>query len=383
MIEMNKLKLYGKRNIIYKAIMYLFRLFPIDDTKIVVSNFRGKGFYDNPKYIVEKLHEMNESYKIFWLVADDINDLPSYIYGIRIHSIKSLFHLATAAIWIDNCRKPLYVTKRKKQYYIQTWHAGISYKLGEAYAIKSLSNEYILAAQKDSEMANLFLSNSEWLSKSYIDSFWYKGEIFKKGLPREDVLFENPNKYYMQVCHFYKSSDNTRFLLYAPTFRKNNDISAYDVNYDRLIDTLNKSTGEQWKVIVRLHPNVASQKDIIDYNIEILNGSDYPDINHLILASSIVISDYSSCIFDAMLAKKYVLIYASDMRTYDRNLAFEWNELPFLISENNDELIQNVVSFDEGVYRTKVKNFCEKCGFYESGHAAEEVAKHILYIKEK
>ena len=53
---MNKLKLYGKRNFIYKAIIYLFRLCPIDEKKIVVSNFRGKGFYYNPKYIVEKLH---------------------------------------------------------------------------------------------------------------------------------------------------------------------------------------------------------------------------------------------------------------------------------------------------------------------------------------
>lgn len=43
---MSKLKLYGKRNILYKCVMYLMRIFPIDEKKVVVSNFRGEGFYD-------------------------------------------------------------------------------------------------------------------------------------------------------------------------------------------------------------------------------------------------------------------------------------------------------------------------------------------------
>ncbi|MFR3899844.1 CDP-glycerol glycerophosphotransferase family protein [Blautia obeum] len=380
---MSKLKLYGKRNILYKCVMYLMRIFPIDEKKVVVSNFRGEGFYDNPKYIIEKLFDLDSSYKIFWLVNDEMEVFPGYIKKVKIHTIRSLFHLTTAGIWIDDCRKPLYTTKRKGQYYIQTWHAGISNKLGEALARESLSDEYILAAKNDSEMANLFLSNSDWLSDSYKKSFWYNGEILKKGLPREDILFADSNKFYKEVCKFYGVEEDVCFLLYAPTFRKNEDLSAYDIDYDRLITTLRRYNNVNWKIIIRLHPNIAMKKDAIKYSESILNGSIYPDINHLILASSFVISDYSSCIFDAMIAKTKVLIYANDICSYDRPLAFKWSDLPFLVAENNDELNYNIQFFDENIYQSKVSGFLNKCGFYENGQAAEEVAKLIVNLKRK
>ncbi|MFR8314242.1 MAG: CDP-glycerol glycerophosphotransferase family protein [Ruminococcus sp.] len=72
--------------------------------KIVVSNFRGKGYGDNPKYI-ENLRKRKETYKIYWLVEDKNEKNAEEIHVVKINSIASLYHLSTAKIWIDNCRK--------------------------------------------------------------------------------------------------------------------------------------------------------------------------------------------------------------------------------------------------------------------------------------
>ena len=58
---MNKVKL-GKKQLLYYSFMKCFRIFPIDRKKIVVSNFRGKGYGDNPKYIIENLRKRKERY---------------------------------------------------------------------------------------------------------------------------------------------------------------------------------------------------------------------------------------------------------------------------------------------------------------------------------
>ena len=160
---MNKVKL-GKKQLLYYSFMKCFRIFPIDRKKIVVSNFRGKGYGDNPKYIIENLRKRKETYKIYWLVEDKNEKMPEEIHVVKINSIASLYHLSTAKIWIDNCRKSPYITKRKKQYYIQTWHGAIGFKKIEKEA-PGLTEEYRLASLNDSKMIDILLSGSQWCTE--------------------------------------------------------------------------------------------------------------------------------------------------------------------------------------------------------------------------
>lgn len=380
---MKNLRIYGKRNILYIFILYLFRIFPIKRKKIFVANFKGKGFADNPKYIIERLNELDDSYKIYWMVESYKIKIPDYIVPVKKNTIISLYHIATARIWIDDCRKDLYFRKRKGQFYIQTWHAGIGNKLGEAFAIDKLPAEYILAAKNDSKMADLFLSNSEWLSCSYRNSYWYKGSILKKGLPREDILFDDKLKFHKEICDFYEVENDTKFILYAPTFRNDGNIEVYNIDYKILLDSFNIRYKGCWKLIIRLHPNIQNLQDSIEYSSTILNGSKYEDINRLIMASDFVISDYSSCLFDALLANCNAFVYASDLAEYqekERGFAFTWEEQPFLIAENNEQLSDIVMNFNDAIYKKKRKEFLNTCGFYEHGNASTEVAKYIINL---
>lgn len=368
------------KRILINMLMRLFGILPIKKNKIIFSSYHGTSYSCNPRCISEALQKKNKNLDIVWVLPPNY-DVPDGVRVVQEKSIRGIYEYATAKVWVDNCRKSIWMHKRKKQYYIQTWHAGISNKLGEGYAQDELPEEYIMSAKHDSQMADLFLSNSRWLSESYRKCFWYKGKIFEGGLPREDVLKSGHETFHREICDFYGVNYNTKFVLYAPTFRNSGDLSVYNIDYERLISILNKD-GNNWKIILRLHPNIQRMQTNIKYNDNILNGSKFAEINNLILASSLFISDYSSCMFDAMIAGCNVILYASDIENYEneRGFAFKWSELPFLIATNNDELEQCIQNFDSKIYKEKVDLFSEQCGIYNKHNASEEVADIILRV---
>ena len=113
---------------------------------------------------------------------------------MRIGSIKWIYEVVTAKVWIDNSRKLRYVRKRKGQFYIQTWHGDIGMKKVEKDAIQSLPYEYVQAAKNDSKMADLFVAGNEWITQQYKNAFWYDGPVAKCGYPRRDILYRENNQ---------------------------------------------------------------------------------------------------------------------------------------------------------------------------------------------
>ncbi|MFQ9037167.1 CDP-glycerol glycerophosphotransferase family protein [Hungatella sp.] len=168
------------KNKIISMIFYLFRVFPINNNKIVIASFGGKGYGSEGKAIADRLMEARNDLDIVWLVRNPDEKLPKDIRGIKFASIKAIYEQVTAKVWIDNRRKPGYVRKRRGQYYIHTWHGGgPCLKWVEKDASDTLPREYIEYAINDSKMANLMVSGSDWRTKNMRDSFWYDGEIAK------------------------------------------------------------------------------------------------------------------------------------------------------------------------------------------------------------
>ena len=287
-------------------------------------------------------------------------------------------------MWISNVRLPYYWPKRREQLYIQTWHSGIGLKKCESDVINHLSKVYVKNAMHDASITDLMISNSTWESELYRRAFWYKGEILECGLPREDVFALDSEEAKILKCKVLEKYNleevqNLHLLLYVPTFRVDGSLKAYDIDYDRLICTLEKRWGGNWRIILRLHPNIQSKQTQITYGSKLLNGSQYGEINDLIIASDVVISDYSSCMFDAMLAGKNVFLYASDISEYknDRGMLFRFEELPFSLSTNNDELINNINTFNEKKYIQSCQEFKEKIGLFNLGNASKAVVDWI------
>lgn len=370
--------MYSFKGLIGHIFMQCCRIFSLKN-KVVFSSFEGGGYSDNPRAIFEEMVKEKLEYEYIWLMCDE-KVIIENAKVVKINSFKALFHLATSKIWIDNCRKREWILKRKNQYYIQTWHGGFSLKKIEGDVIDKMPAEYIRNAKHDSKIADLFISGCRWSTENYRSAFWYNGPILELGQPRSVIFYKNQDNIKQKVYDFYKLKSDCKLLLYAPTFRANHEINNYNIDYDKLIKKLKEKWRGEWKIIVRLHPSVANKQNNIVYSDFLLNGSCYSDINELIISCDILISDYSSCMFDAMEAKKKVIIYASDLEEYnnDRGTYLELNNLPFLITQNNEELLNSIENFREEVYEEKTHVFMEKIGFFNSEESTEKIVKYII-----
>ena len=106
----------------------------------------------------------------------------------------------------------------------------------------------------------------------------------------------------------------------------------------------------------------------------------YPDMQELLVASDMLVTDYSSCMFDFAITGKPCFLFATDVTDYikDRNFYFPLQSLPFPQADNNPELLQLVERFDEQEYLKKRKEFFGRLAFREDGQASQRCAKWIL-----
>ena len=369
-----------------RLIWFFFHLLPIDSSKIVVSNFYGRGYGDNPKYITEKLLSSPYKLRIIWLIKTpyEKSTLPEGVEACQIDTIMSIYHLMTAKIWIDNCRKHFIKFKRKKQYYIQTWH-GFALKRIEKDAADKLSKDYVKSAIRDSKNIDYIISCSSFMSKLYRSSFWYDGSILEFGAPRNDILLKPDESLIHKVHNYFGIDSNKHIILYAPTFRADKNMRAYNIDYIRLIRSCEKRFGVTFIVIAKLHPNIASQSKALPCNSLIIDGTHYPDMQELMCASDVIVTDYSSVMFDFSIANKPCFQYAVDIEDYknDRNFYFPLDQLPFPLASNNDELEHCVLNFDSVEYENKLNNFYNSNGLNRTGNASERCADLILSLTGK
>lgn len=364
---------------------YFFRLFPLQD-KVIASTFKGMKYGDNPQYIFEQLQLLDDKIDFVWLRRDGYTyEVPSWIRVVSWNmKYKLIYELATAKVIIDTHRFRKFVKKRKGQVFIETWHGGVAIKKLEADVPKFCDNEVIMEEIKaTNKVADVFISQSDLLSGIYRRAFKYKGPIWKFGYPRNDIFFSDNSEISKKIRKIYSLRDE-HIVLYAPSFRdsfyENIDVSVYSVDFEELKLTLSKRFGGEWVVMTRWHPLFSSQiAQRMNLASDIIDATKYPDIQDLLMTVDVVVSDYSSCMFDAALRNIPCFIYATDVEEYksDRGTYFEMNELPFPYASNNEELMQNIQNYNENGYHHSLKCFFERIGLVETGHAGKDIAMKI------
>lgn len=386
------------KNFIYISIHYIIRIFyifffvfRIKEGTILVSNSGNKGWGDNPKYLIQKLKEKYPNTTVYWLVSPKANkkiieELSSKkIIPIKYPSLFALYVFSISKVWVSNARLPLFLIKKKNQIYFQLWHGGCGPKKIEGQAKDKLLFSYILRAKNDSKMMNYAVSNSDFNSKIFQESFWYDGPILEYGSPRHDVFFwkDIKNNLKEKICKRYNLNCKSQLILYAPTFRSNKDVKIYKWNYSEIINTLNNKFGYQSTFLFRLHPNISYLAKEMNLTNEIIDVTEYEDMQELIAISDVVITDYSGVMMQAALAKKIVLLYIPDLEDYidDRGFNIDITKLPFIIGKSLNELknkVNEIESLD--MYIDKQNAYLEQFNFYDDGNASLKTAEKIISI---
>ena len=364
---------------------FIFRILPLQD-KVVFSSFSGKRYGDNPKIISDKLLKTNPEIKQVWLyVNKEFETIPKEIKQKKWSSVGMIYELATAKVWVDSHTKPVWVKKRKKQFFIETWHGGLGMKKIEADAEDKLPKIIINRIKHNSSMVDVLISNSDWLTEIYKRAFWYEGRIEKTGYPKTDFLLNMPDGIKEKVYKFYNFNEECKIFLYAPTMRDNPKKETFYIDTKRILKALEDKYGGSWKILIRLHPvNEQFIKELqLDENI--IDATLYPDMLELIISSEMFVTDYSSGIFDAAIIKRKSLIFAQDEEEYnkERGLYIKLEDLPFLVARNNEELCNNIMNFDDSRYEQEIENYFDKVGLNEDGHATEKIIDIITKVIEE
>ena len=358
-----------------------YHTLPLQANKLLFWSNSFHSYGDSPKYIAEYLNQnFPGKYDLVWVFETGTpipDDLPDGIRVVRYFSIDYLKEISTAKFIICNARTGPYhyFNKRNGQIYIQTWHSSLRLKMIEGDA-PSLPESYVNAAKADSEKIDLLLSGCGFSTEIFRRAFWYDGEIMQGGTPRCDLFFGDRSKVRQKVFDHYGISADSKLALYAPTFRDSKIAQTHGLDFKKLSAALAKSENADWVIGCRYHPNLKDAA-VPDGSVSM---TAYPDMQELIAAADILITDYSSCMFDMAIKGDPCVLYAPDIKEYtarERNLYFDLESLPFPVARNMDELVSAVESFDREEYRTKVHSFLDSVGNSEDGHAAERVAEYI------
>lgn len=374
---------------------YICRIFSIDKKKIVFCCIEGTtGYSCNPKYIAEECIRRNQKkltdFKLVWLVNDMTKSFPQEIKVVKNTLWNRAYQLTTARIWIDNSRKQLEVRKRKNQVYIQTWHAKLGFKPTGLDRGKSFSKIAYMVSKHDSDMVDYWLSNSDWYDKTLKTGSLYEGKTLRTGSPRCDILVNRSDAYKQRIHDKFNLSDDTKILMYAPTFRGgsqgiNREIETgnHMPDFSILLKSLEKKFGGKWYILLRLHPQLTVRHINSGVSNErIIDISNEDDMYEILAGCDAFMTDYSSAAFDAMVMKIPVFLYCDDYHEYEGERGqllwdLKENKFPFPMSENNIMLTENIENFDEIIYEKKIKQLQKSAAMKESGGASVKVCNCI------
>lgn len=367
--------------LLLKQVIKILYIFPIDNKLITAVSFHGDSYACSPKYITEYILKYYPDYKIVWAFnrPDKFIDIvPFATKCIKYKSIKYIYYAVKSAVRINNAEEWIVLDRRNGQKVINTWHAGCSYKkVGRAATLvnKDLAyNDYY-------NISNLFLSGSrENTELVFRNSFLYTGKIFEKGIPRNDILV-NINE---TITHFFKKKYNVehkKVVLYAPTFREFNT-KIEPIRFNNLKVNLQERFGGDWVVWTRVHLATLSGKGCPNFfDSKCVDMSSICDMQELLCAADVLITDYSSSIWDFSLTKRPVFLYVPDLDMYrdnDRGFYYPIDEWGFPYAETNAELDVLIRKFDLDEYIESVANHHKVMGNCESGHATECVVDFIV-----
>lgn len=358
---------------------------PVCNNKVLFTNAGIKTDYGHNKYICNKLLMLRDDLDIVIIVNDLNTKVPHGVRKVfKADLPKFYYEVETARVVIFDYSLESVIRKRKGQYFINVKHwASVTLKsFGISLAKYQKDFTGLENLMINSENTDYIIGGGSFDEETCRENFAFKGEFLHFGSPRSDVLFDN--KHCIDAfSEYYNITDNKyKYLLYAPTFRLvDNRSTAYnDLDFQLVRDALEKSFGGDWKIILRLHPNVAAESQNINKADYIIDASDYPDSQELVAISDAMITDYSSIMFEPAFVHKPVFLFAPDRYEYingERELLIDYDALPFTISETNEQLAKSIICFDNELYVKNVDAFMDKYDVHEDGHAGERAARFI------
>lgn len=368
-------------------IFQIFKVVPIKTNQIFLLNELSYTYGCNPKYLCEYLYtnygsQLNIVYPL--VPGCDTRDVPDGLIVVRPQSFMYFYYIMTSKVVITNAGGVSYIPFRKKQMVINTWHGGGGYKKGGIDVIKN--RLFRLETQLNAKKTTYMLASTQLIKDEFSGAFLIdKNKFLETGLPRLDIFFKDMSTVREKVRAYYGLSGEAKIIMYCPSYRggENGDFLKKDVGLDiaSLLKAIQTKWDGDWYFAERLHPKVNEKVNefVSEGTDRYLNFTKYPDMQELLGAVDLVISDYSGLIWDFSFTKKPCFIFADDIMEYQESIGFyapieTW---PFPIALHEKQLIENILNFSQEEYEEHVKNHHQRLGSFEKGTASQVVGDMI------
>ena len=345
------------------------RVHGVQPRRVFFSSFKGKAYSDSPRFISEALHELRPDLEIVWQLSNPA-DAPDYVRAVKPHSLRALTELATARCIVDNFNRPIHLLKFPGQLYVQTWHGDRGFK-------KMLYDMNDGLAYPDGAQMDLAVSGSRFGTKNFRTAFRYDGEVLQQGMPRNDRLVHPDPAEIARIRQRLNIPENTRVLLYAPTFRDATSGSDLKAGFDltRAIARLSRATNQKWLCLTRAHDQ---NRKITTDAADVRDMTDYPEMSDLLLIADMLITDYSSSAGDYVLLHRPVVLYQPDLSSFvqsDRDMYFDMKTCPYVRAESESALY-SLLDRPEALIPS-CQQVLDFYGATETGRSTELVAQWI------
>lgn len=330
-------------------------LFKCKEKQILIASNTKDDLHGNLAYIYEELTKYDYDIKILTMNKGSFLKRTKYEFKVLFSAAISKY------ILIDDFFPLMYVLKiRKGAKFIQVWHAlGAFKRVG--YSRLDIDNKNSLTHRNYTDT----IVSSEKIVDNYAEAFGIDNKkVHPLGIPRTDIFFDEVKKGQVKekIYETYPNLKERRVILFAPTFRGQGRKSAHYpeeyIDLDKIYESLDKND----VFILKLHPFIKNQLTVKEeHKDKIIDLTDYKDINELLLITDLLITDYSSVIFEYSFVEKPVIFYVPDLDDYGSARSFYYNYDEYIygsIAKTKEELIKQIKN--PRVDKNKIEQFKDK-----------------------
>ena len=344
---------------------YYRKLYKVKENQVLFMSYYGGNITDSPYYMMKNLLKDNK-FKIYVASRQPVEDRIYLDFNniknveiIKVHSKNFVKLLATSKYIINNSRLPEYVTKRKEQIFVNTWHGTPLKTLGRNMnkGLKDLGNN-----QTQFLMSDYLLYPNEYTRKHMMEDFCldrlFTGNVITSGYPRNEVFFSQEEN---EEIKKKMNIQDKKIYVYMPTWRGNTldttNIKVYKDELESILKEIDEKI-ENSIVFVKLHQIIMKHIKLSNYkNIKNINSS-YETYKFLNIADGLI-TDYSSVFFDFANSRKEIILFIYDYEKYmqDRGTYIDLKKLPFIKVNSTEQLIEHINSDSKFIVNDKYKEF--------------------------
>ncbi len=350
---------------------------------VVYNSYNGR-FSDNPRAIHERLRDRPGTEHTWLLDPAHAAAFPPDVRTARIDSPAARDALESADLVVAGTHTEVEWTKQPGTTYLQTWHGTPLKRIH--YDVLLVPPGRLDYLDRDIARWDALLSPNPVSTPRLRKAFGFDGPVWETGYPRNDLLV-GPGAAAVRTAVRAELglADGERAVLYAPTWRDDEkyDESRTDVPLHLRLGqaaALLSESGTPHTVLARTH-NMMTDRSHAEVAPGVVDVSFYRDVRELYLAADVLVTDYSSVMFDFSLTGKPMVFYAYDLdRFRDEIRGFYFDLLPQApgpVVRTEAELLDALLHLDPEPWAQRYAEFRATYGGLEDGHATDRVLERL------